>query len=97
MLTVALNNVEFAERPATLRATVNRPPGKYPPAAGASLVAKTYKSKALAELHENVSDLYRLGMIDKKTLRKFDVACLTSVRKLPRPATRRIRRKADVS
>jgi len=28
-------------------------------------MAKTYKSKALAAAHENVSDLYRLGMVDK--------------------------------
>lgn len=29
-------------------------------------MVKTYKSKAMAALHENVSDLYRVGMIDKK-------------------------------
>ena len=44
-------------------------------------MVKTYKSKAMAALHENVSDLYRVGMIDKKTMRKFDSDCLTPVRK----------------
>jgi putative transcriptional regulator len=60
-------------------------------------MAKTYKSKAMAALHENASDLYRVGAIDKKTMRKFDAACLTPVRKLTPAAIRRIRRKADVS
>jgi putative transcriptional regulator len=60
-------------------------------------MAKTYKNRALAEAHENASDLYRLGLIDKKTMRKFDVACLTPVRKLSPAAIRRIRTKADVS
>jgi putative transcriptional regulator len=60
-------------------------------------MAKTYKSKALAALHENVSDLCRVGMIDKKTMMKFDAACLTPVRKLSPATIRRIRTKADVS
>ena len=60
-------------------------------------MAKTYKSKAMAALHENVSDLYRAGMIDKKTMRKFDTACLTPVRKLTPSAIRHIRAIADVS
>lgn len=60
-------------------------------------MAKAYKSKALAELHENVSDLYGLGMIDKKTMRKFDAACLTPVRKLTPTAIRSTGRKGDVS
>jgi|SRR5208283_1118775 len=60
-------------------------------------MAKTYKSKALAELHENASGLYRLGMIDKKTMQRFDRSCLTPVKKLTPTAIRRIRTKADVS
>jgi putative transcriptional regulator len=58
---------------------------------------KTYKSKTMAALHENVSDLYRVGMIDKKTMRKFDSTCLAPVRKLSPATIRRIRAKADVS
>ena len=60
-------------------------------------MSKAYKSKAMAALHENVSDLYRVGMIDKKTMRKFDAACLTPVRILSPAAIRGIRAKADVS
>ena len=60
-------------------------------------MAKTYKSRALAELHENVSDLYRAGAIAKRTMQKFDRSCLTPVKKLSPTAIRRIRTKADVS
>jgi hypothetical protein len=45
-------------------------------------MAKTYKNKALAAAHENISDLYRLGMVDKKTMRKFDAACLAPMPKV---------------
>ena len=57
----------------------------------------TYKSRALAELHENMSDLYRAGGIDKKTMQRFDRSCLTPIKKLSPQAIRRIRAKADVS
>ena len=60
-------------------------------------MAKTYKSRALAEAHENASDLYRLGLIDKKTMQNFDRSCLTPVKMLTPAAIRRIRSKADVS
>jgi putative transcriptional regulator len=60
-------------------------------------MAKTYKSEAFAALHENVSDLYHVGAIDKKTMQRFDRACLTPVLKLTPAAIRRIRTKADVS
>jgi len=60
-------------------------------------VAKTYPSRALAEAHENASDLYRLGLIDKKTMRSFDRSCLTPVKRLSPAAIRRIRAKAEVS
>lgn len=60
-------------------------------------MAKTYQSRALAEAHENASDLRRLGLIDKKTMQQFDRSCLTPVKKLSPAAIRRIRAKAEVS
>jgi putative transcriptional regulator len=60
-------------------------------------VAKTYKSRALAEAHENAGDLYRLRLIDKKTMQTFDRSCLTAVKKLSPAAIRHIRAEADVS
>ncbi len=60
-------------------------------------MAKTYPSRALAEAHQNASDLYRLGLIDKKTMKSFDRSCLTPVKKLSPAAIRRIRTKVDFS
>ena len=57
-------------------------------------MAKTYKSEALAALHESMSDLHQAGAIDNKTMREFDRACLTPVMELS-PAS--IRRRAAAS
>ncbi len=51
-------------------------------------MAKTYNSKAMAALHENASDLYRLGLIDKKTMQRFDRSSLTPVKMLTPAAIR---------
>jgi putative transcriptional regulator len=37
---------------------------------------KTYKSEALAAVHEMMEGLHEAGAIDKRTLRGFDDACL---------------------
>ena len=60
-------------------------------------MAKAYKSEALAALHENMSDLYQAGAIDKKTMLQFDRTCLTPILTLSPAAIRRIRKKALVS
>ena len=60
-------------------------------------MAKAYKSKALAAIHENMADLHKIGMIDSKTMREFDQACLTPVLELSPATIRRIRTKASVS
>jgi len=43
----------------------------------------TTKSKAKSQIfeavHETVSDLHRLGFIDKRKMRKFDVLCLDPI------------------
>ena len=38
---------------------------------------KTYRSEALGAVHETASDLHDAGLMDKRTLRKFDELCLT--------------------
>lgn len=40
---------------------------------------KTYRSDALAAIHETVSDLHEVGAMDKRTMRKFDEFCLMPV------------------
>jgi putative transcriptional regulator len=58
---------------------------------------RAYKSAALAAIHENMADLHEAGAIDTKTMRKFDVACLTPVMTLTPAAIRRIRKKEALS
>ncbi len=41
--------------------------------------AEKYRSEALAAAHEAARDLHRAGGIDKVTMRKFDLMCLTLV------------------
>ncbi len=42
-------------------------------------MTKRYKSNALAALHETMQDLHEIGLVDKKTMRKFDSSCLSAV------------------
>jgi putative transcriptional regulator len=58
---------------------------------------KTYKSDALAALHETMSDLYAFGGIDKKTMLEFDESCLTSVQELSAAEIKAIREREAVS
>lgn len=37
------------------------------------------KSRILEAVHEGASDLHRLGFIDKRKMRKYDVLCLAPV------------------
>jgi putative transcriptional regulator len=60
-------------------------------------MAEGYKSKALAAVHESMADLHKIGMLDAKTMRELDRACLTPVLELTPAAIRRIRAKAEVS
>lgn len=60
-------------------------------------MAKAYKSEALAAVHESMAHLRKIGMLDSKTMREFDRACLTPVLKLSPAAIRRIRTKAAMS
>jgi DNA-binding transcriptional regulator YiaG len=41
--------------------------------------ATTYKSDALAAVHETASDMFEAGVIDKQTMRHFDESCLTTI------------------
>ena len=40
---------------------------------------KKYRSDALAAIHETMEALHEIGAVDKLTMRRFDVACLTPV------------------
>lgn len=58
---------------------------------------RTYRSDALRSLHLVAEDLHAVEVIDKATMRRFDVACLTPVDDLQPEAIKRIRETANMS
>jgi putative transcriptional regulator len=60
-------------------------------------MTKKYRSEAMAAVHETMESLYEIGTIDKKTMRRFDEACLTPVHPLTPEDIRNIREKEHVS
>ncbi|MCE3230959.1 MAG: putative DNA-binding protein [Alphaproteobacteria bacterium] len=60
-------------------------------------MAKIYKSEAMAAIHEGMEPLYKVGAIDKQTMREFDEACLMPVHPLTPEEIRAIREKENVS
>ena len=58
---------------------------------------KTYCSEAFGAIHETVSGLHDVGLIDKRTLRKFDELCLTPVRPMQPDEIRALRERERVS
>jgi putative transcriptional regulator len=59
--------------------------------------SKSYRSPVLRSLHETMEDLYAVGAIEKATMRRFDLSCLTPVEKLAPGAIKNIREKAHMS
>ncbi len=47
-------------------------------------MSKKYKSDAMAAIHEMMEDLHDGGVIGKQTMRRFDDACLTPIRRRAR-------------
>ena len=60
-------------------------------------MSKTYRSDALGAIHETASDLHDAGLMDKRTLRKFDELCLTPVRAMQPGDIRALRERERVS
>lgn len=59
--------------------------------------ARTYRSPPSAAVHEGMSDLHRLGLVDDATMRSFDASCLTPLLDLTPAKIRGIRRKEAIS
>jgi putative transcriptional regulator len=59
--------------------------------------SKKYRSALLAAVHETANDLHTVGVMDRQTMRKFDVMCLTPVRPLTAKQIRAIRRREGAS
>ena len=60
-------------------------------------MSKKYRSEAMAALHETVTALHDICAIDKQTMRRFDVACLTPIRPLKPEEIKAIREREHVS
>lgn len=54
-------------------------------------------SRILNEMHESITDLYNEGLVDKKTMRNFDVLCLNKTHSLDPAEIKSIREKEHVS
>lgn len=58
---------------------------------------RMYRSNPLGAIHETASDLHDAGVMDKRTLRRFDKLCLTPVRQLQPEEIRALRQREHVS
>lgn len=56
-----------------------------------------FRSDIAAAMHETVGDLHRLGLVDKKTMRDFDLRCLTGTEDIGAEDVVALREKAGVS
>lgn len=60
-------------------------------------MSKITRSGALGAVHETASDLHDAGIMDKRTLRRFDTLCLTPVRPMAAEEIRALRQRERVS
>ncbi len=60
-------------------------------------MTKQYRSKVMASIHETATDLHAAEVMDKKTMRKFDEACLTPVRPLTPTEIKALRQREGAS
>jgi putative transcriptional regulator len=60
-------------------------------------MAKKYRSPAMAAVHEMMSDLHEAGVIDKQTMRRFDVQCLTPIQEMTPSVIANLRKRERAS
>ena len=60
-------------------------------------MAKKYKTRVSRIVHEAASDSFKAGVMDKKTMRKFDVLCLAMVDALGPAEILALRERENVS
>jgi putative transcriptional regulator len=58
---------------------------------------KQYRSRLMASVHETAEGLHEAGVMDKRTLRKFDELCLTPVKHLQPEEIRALRQRERAS
>lgn len=60
-------------------------------------MTKKFNSDAAAAVHEAITGLYRVGVVDKATMKEFDKSCLTEAEDLSPVQIQRLRKQAGVS
>jgi putative transcriptional regulator len=60
-------------------------------------MAKKYRTGVMASIHEAASGLYASGGMDRKTMRRFDVLCLTPIEKMTPRRIRNLREREKAS
>ncbi len=60
-------------------------------------MGKAYKSPMLAAIHETAEDFHGVGLMDDRTMKKFDAMCLTPVKPLSPKQIRAIRSRERAS
>lgn len=58
---------------------------------------KKYRSNVMAAIHEIATDLYKVDGMDRKTMRKFDVLCLTPIQEMTPTKIRALRTREKAS
>lgn len=58
---------------------------------------KNPESDILATVHETMSGLHRIGLVDKATMREFDAMCLTPVTPMAPEEIKALREREQVS
>ena len=58
---------------------------------------RKYRSPIAETVHEGVKGLHRLGLVDKTTMREFDLRCLTVVEPLSARDIQKLRSREGVS
>ncbi len=59
--------------------------------------SKRYRSDALRSVHLAMADLHSAGVVDKATMRTFDVGCLTTIERFGSDEIKGIRETAQMS
>jgi len=59
--------------------------------------AKKYRSRLAEAIHETAAGLHRIGLMDKATMREFDLSCLTTIEPLSPKQIVALRQREGVS
>jgi len=58
---------------------------------------KKHRSEIAKAVHEGVRGMHRLGLVDKKTMREFDVRCLTPIDDISAKDIQALRKREGIS